>query len=150
MRKKRIAVIFGGRSAEYDVSLQSAVSVLENIDTKKFDIMPVGITRAGDWFHYTGAYDKISNNTWFESGAENVLPVAVSQNRSSKGFLTFSKNRCTLIEADLIFPVLHAKTARTGHCRDCLTWPGNTDCRLRYTILCSVYGQGQSTQTDKP
>lgn len=113
MRKKRIAVIFGGRSAEYDVSLQSAVSVLENIDTKKFDIMPVGITRAGDWFHYTGAYDKISNNTWFESGAENV-PVAVSQNRSSKGFLTFSKNRCTLIEADLIFPVLHGKNGEDG------------------------------------
>ena len=44
MQKKKIAVIFGGNSTEYEVSLQSACSVFENINTDKFDIIPIGIT----------------------------------------------------------------------------------------------------------
>lgn len=48
MNKKRIAVIFGGNSTEYEVSLQSAYSVLKNINTDAFDIFPIGITRSGN------------------------------------------------------------------------------------------------------
>ena len=55
MQKKKIAVIFGGNSTEYEVSLQSAFSVFENINKEKFDIVPIGITRNGDWYHYTVA-----------------------------------------------------------------------------------------------
>ena len=58
MIKKRIAIIFGGNSTEYEVSLQSASAVFENINTKKFDIVPIGITRNGDWYHYTGKKKK--------------------------------------------------------------------------------------------
>ena len=81
MQKKKIAVIFGGNSTEYEVSLQSAFSVFENINKEKFDIVPIGITRNGDWYHYTGKKEKIANNTWFEDN-ENLYSVAVSQNRS--------------------------------------------------------------------
>lgn len=52
MQKKKIAVIFGGNSTEYEVSLQSAFSVFENINKEKFDIVPIGITRNGDWYHF--------------------------------------------------------------------------------------------------
>lgn len=62
MIKKRIAIIFGGNSTEYEVSLQSASAVFENINTKKFDIVPIGITRNGDWYHYTGKKEKIATN----------------------------------------------------------------------------------------
>ena len=62
MQKKKIAVIFGGNSTEYEVSLQSAFSVFENINKEKFDIVPIGITRNGDWYHYTGKKEKIANN----------------------------------------------------------------------------------------
>ena len=81
MQKKKIAIIFGGNSTEYEVSLQSAFSVFENINKEKFDIVPIGITRNGDWYHYTGKKEKIANNTWFEDN-ENLYSVAVSQNRS--------------------------------------------------------------------
>ncbi len=63
MEKKKIAVLFGGHSSEYPVSLQSATAVLSNLDTGKYDIIPIGITRAGDWFRYYGSYDRILNNT---------------------------------------------------------------------------------------
>ena len=94
MKKQKIAVIFGGNSTEYEVSLQSATAVLKNINSERFDILPIGINRAGDWFHYTGKYESIANNTWFENSAENC-PVIVSQNCSQKGFFEFSQNQCT-------------------------------------------------------
>lgn len=53
MQKKKIAIIFGGNSTEYEVSLQSAFSVFENINKEKFDIVPIRY-RNGDWYHYTG------------------------------------------------------------------------------------------------
>lgn len=52
MGKKIIAVIFGGNSTEYEVSLQSASSVFENINKDKFEIVPIGITRNGDWYYH--------------------------------------------------------------------------------------------------
>ena len=113
MKKQKIAVIFGGNSTEYEVSLQSATAVLKNINSERFDILPIGINRAGDWFHYTGKYESIANNTWFENSAENC-PVIVSQNCSQKGFFEFSKNQYTLIEVDLVFPVLHGKNGEDG------------------------------------
>lgn len=93
MQKKKIAVIFGGNSTEYEVSLQSAFSVFENINTNKFDVIPIGITRSGEWYRYTGETEKILNNTWFED-IKNLHPVAVSQNRSvvrvSQGWICFT------------------------------------------------------------
>lgn len=113
MEKKKIAVLFGGCSSEYDVSLQSAAAVLENLDAKKYEPIPIGITRAGDWYHYIGNYKKISKNTWFENRTEN-LPVAVSQNRRERGFLELSEGRYTLMHADLVLPVLHGKHGEDG------------------------------------
>ena len=92
MQKKKIAVIFGGNSTEYEVSLQSASAVFENINTNKFDIIPIGITRSGEWYHYTGEKEKILNNTWFED-SKNLCPVVVSQNRSVKGFLEIASDK---------------------------------------------------------
>ncbi len=113
MDKKRIAVIFGGNSTEYEVSLQSAYSVLKNINTDKFDIIAIGITRSGDWYHYTGKKEKISSNTWLQDH-DNLFPVVVSQSRSKKGFLEFVGERCRVIKADLIFPVLHGRNGEDG------------------------------------
>ena len=50
MKKKlRIGVLFGGRSGEHEVSLLSAASILSAIDKKKYDVVPIGITKAGRW-----------------------------------------------------------------------------------------------------
>jgi len=113
MRKKRIAVIFGGNSTEYEVSLQSAFSVFKNINTDKFDVIPIGITRDGDWYHYTGEKEKISDNTWFEDST-NLHSVIVSQNRSVKGFLEFTSGKYRVVGIDLAFPVLHGKNGEDG------------------------------------
>lgn len=111
--KKKIAVIFGGNSTEYEVSLQSAASVFENINRDKFDVIPIGITRDGDWYHYTGEYCKIPDNTWFED-SQNLLPVAVSPSRNKRCFLEFYEGTYSALCVDLIFPVLHGRNGEDG------------------------------------
>lgn len=113
MQKKRIAVIFGGNSTEYEVSLQSAASVFENVNKDTFDILPIGITRSGDWYHYVGEFEHISNDTWSEN-EKDLHPVVVSQNRSVKGFLKLTEDKYTMLKVDLVFPVLHGKNGEDG------------------------------------
>src|ERR1700758_4276505 len=48
-KKVRVGVLFGGRSGEHEVSLLSAASVLQNIDKKKYEVVPIGITKDGRW-----------------------------------------------------------------------------------------------------
>lgn len=113
MSRKKIAVIFGGNSTEYEVSLQSAFSVFQNINTEKFDIVPIGITRDGEWYLYTGEKENICNNTWFEDN-KNLYPVVASQSRSVKGFLEFNDDTYNVIKVDLVFPILHGKNGEDG------------------------------------
>ena len=45
MKRKRIAVLFGGASSEYEVSLQSAYAVMTHIDKEKYEVLPIGIAQ---------------------------------------------------------------------------------------------------------
>lgn len=113
MCKKTVAVIFGGKSTEYEVSLQSVYSVLENINRRKFDVIPIGITREGKWYHYIGKTEKIADNTWFTND-EEIFPVTVSLESEKKGFLEFSQEQYTFLPVDLVFPVLHGRNGEDG------------------------------------
>ena len=113
MEKKVIAVLFGGNSSEYEVSLQSASSVLENINREKYEVVPIGITRQGDWFHYKGETNKVKDNTWSED-ADNLSPVVVSQNPAMGGIIELGQTENKLIKVDLVFPVLHGKNGEDG------------------------------------
>ncbi len=112
-QKARIAVIFGGCSSEHEVSLQSATAVLENMDTEKYEVIPIGITREGDWYLYTGPIQNIAGSAWEEDKAD-LCPVSVSQSRTAKGFWALSGDRFPFIQVDLIFPVLHGKNGEDG------------------------------------
>lgn len=113
MKKKRIAVIFGGNSTEYEVSLQSAFSVLENLSTEKYYIIPIGITRNGDWYRYNGDYNNIPNNNWIEDIC-NLVPIVVSQNSTLRGIIEFNKEESKITKLDFAFPVLHGKNGEDG------------------------------------
>ena len=80
MEKKRIGIIFGGRSGEHDVSLLSAASVIRAIDKEKFDLFYIGITRQGKWLAVPQVFgrdvdgdhditaDIIENGSWEKPG----------------------------------------------------------------------------------
>ena len=112
MRKKTIAIIFGGCSSEYPVSLQSAYSIISNIDTKRYDTVLVGITMEGSWFRYYGAIDKIQQDTWHKE--DTCIPVMISPNRDHHGMLELRKEGIHYIKIDAAFPVLHGKNGEDG------------------------------------
>lgn len=49
MAKQRIMVLYGGRADEHSISCISTAGVLKAIDTERFDVVPVGITKTGQW-----------------------------------------------------------------------------------------------------
>ncbi len=113
MRKNKIAILFGGCSTEYEVSLQSAAAVLEYINTEEFEVFPIGITRSGDWYHYTGGIAHIAAGTWGDHDTY-LRPIVFSQNRSVHGFLELADGKYTVQYIDLAFPVLHGKNGEDG------------------------------------
>ena len=136
-QKKKIAILFGGASTEYEVSLQSAYSVFEHIDQGKYDVIPIGITREGEWYHYTGEKEKIVDNTWFQDG-KDLCPVVVSPNRSVKGLLELTDERYRVIRIDLAFPVLHGKNGEDGTVQGVFELAGIPviGCNLLSSALC--------------
>ena len=113
MQKKTVAVIFGGYSPEYGVSLQSAFSILTNLDGEKYNIIPIGITKEGEWYRYYGDFENILNDVWYRD-ENNLTGVVISQSRSIHGMLEFRSGVTFAIRIDLAFPVLHGKNGEDG------------------------------------
>ena len=63
MKKLRVAVLFGGRSGEHDVSLMSARSVLGALDPEKYEVTQVGITLDGEWYNGENTLDSFTQGS---------------------------------------------------------------------------------------
>lgn len=137
MSKIAVAVIFGGNSTEYEISLQSAFSVLDNLDPEKFDVIPIGITRDGDWYRYYGSYERLPDNTWMNDPSL-LTPVIISHSRSSKGIIELRPDGNVLTEIDLAFPVLHGKNGEDGTVQGLFELAGITlvGCSALSSALC--------------
>jgi len=114
LKKLRIAVLFGGRSGEHDVSLMSARSVLAALDAKRYEVIQIGISLDGDWL--TGA------NTLeaFEKGNTKDLDRVVPPTEPSHQSLYIARSTKmgdkleTLAGVDVFFPVLHGPFGEDG------------------------------------
>lgn len=112
MKKLKIAVFFGGCSCEYRVSLQSAGAVMRNLDLQKYELFPVGITKGGDWFYFTGDLAGISADTW--QNEKDCIPAAISPDKSGRCLLCFYKDGVQKLPIDVAFPILHGKNGEDG------------------------------------
>ena len=121
MQRKTIAVLFGGCSTEYDVSLQSAAAVIQNIDTK-YHIVLLGITRDGAWYNYDGPVEQIQDNTWMQHSS--CTPAVISPDRQTHGILVMEDGNTTMIRIDAAFPVLHGKNGEDGTLQGLLEMAG--------------------------
>lgn len=111
-KKKRIAVLFGGCSSEYEVSLKSAYSVVQHFNKMRYEMLLIGITRQGDWYLYTGNAEKIIEDTW--KNDKDCTPVVVSPSRKLHGILVFEQNKVRRISLDAALPMLHGKNGEDG------------------------------------
>ncbi len=139
MKKLRVGVLFGGRSGEHEVSLLSAASVLNAIDKKKYEVVPIGITKEGRWLtpahaerllkghipeqpearHLrAGDPEATSAAAVLAKGEGVVVPPIPGANHSA--LVPFETNVADLhpaqspIDVDIIFPVLHGTFGEDG------------------------------------
>ncbi len=114
MKKIRVGIVFGGRSAEHEVSLQSAKNVLEALDRQKYEPVLIGIDREGRWRldeHTRALYDAarpLPNLT-----ADLPREVALVARGEQSRLLDLSDER-ELGKLDVVFPVLHGPYGEDG------------------------------------
>ena len=114
MGKLRVGVIFGGRSAEHEVSLQSAKNIVDALDRERFEPVLIGIDKEGRW-HLNDASDYLLNQ-------EN--PALIALNRSNRELavvpgkaeqqLVETGSRQLLDHVDVIFPIVHGTQGEDG------------------------------------
>lgn len=112
MSKRSVAVVFGGASSEYEVSLRSASFVISGVDRDRYDLTLIGITKRGQWLLYTGPEDAIACDEW--NRPEYVSPAVLPPDPIHHGLLVLEKSGIRTIPLDVVFPVLHGKNGEDG------------------------------------
>jgi D-alanine-D-alanine ligase len=108
-QKLRVAVLFGGRSAEHEVSIQSAKNVYSALRANNYDVVLVGIDKKGKWYKCPDSYlaESSYKNPKMLANNDEVSLVTVG----GKGGLVGGSNA---EEIDVIFPVLHGTYGEDG------------------------------------
>ena len=108
----RVAVVYGGRSSEHAISCVSAGSILRNLDPERFEVVPVGITRAGSWIRedVDPAQLTISDRTLPEVRGHTGTPLALAAE--------------ILAGVDVVFPILHGPYGEDGTIQGLLEMAG--------------------------
>ncbi len=111
--KKKLCVIFGGESPEHDISLKSVTSILNNLNKDKYEIYTIGITKDGRWLLYSGDLSKIESGEW-ERESGSLKPAFISPDASCGGIFVLDNGTYSVIDIDVIFPVLHGEYGEDG------------------------------------
>ena len=111
MEKKRLAILFGGRSAEHEVSVDSANNIYKAIDKAKYEVVIIGIDHKGEWYLYN---KKDLNNLIDPDKKEDYFEkLAVIPGKNDSQFYNLEKNKYEK-KVDVIFPVLHGPYGEDG------------------------------------
>jgi D-alanine-D-alanine ligase len=110
-RARRVAVIFGGKSGEHDVSLASSRSVMAVLKEKGYEVVPVGVTRSGRWLMQGDPHALLSNPTRDATIEEPGMAMA-RQNGSRE--LVPGATGAAFPPIDVVFPVLHGPFGEDG------------------------------------
>jgi D-alanine-D-alanine ligase len=101
--KRKVVILYGGKSGEHEVSLQSAASVINALDKSKFDVIAIGIDKQGRMFQST-INDLMTKDS-------KSIPVKLA---NSKQVPSLFKNGQFFIDADIVFPVVHGPLYEDG------------------------------------
>jgi D-alanine-D-alanine ligase len=107
-KRLRVGILFGGRSGEHEVSLNSAASVIAALDPARYEVVPIGITKDGRWLA--------------GSSAQKLLPdvlregqrVMLGADPNIGALVPLDENRSPALHVDVVFPVLHGTYGEDG------------------------------------
>lgn len=130
MARLRVAIIFGGCSEEYPISVKSAEEVAKHLDLERYEPFYVGITTSGTWRLCEGP-----DAAW-EAG--NCRPAVLSPDRSVHGLLVLEQGQYETIRLDVVLPVLHGKLGEDGAIQGALELSGipYVGCDVQSSALC--------------
>ena len=106
----KVAILFGGISTEHDISCKSADNVINALNGR-FELVLIGITKAGEWFHYTGDAADVTGN-WESHDTEKV--VLVPGGRGQGGFYVVRDGALVRLDVDVALPVMHGQGGEDG------------------------------------
>src|SRR5882672_6541845 len=116
-KKLRIGLIFGGRSGEHEVSIRSARSVIEAMDTSKYEVVPIAITKTGNWLAPAVSAKLLPKGTQqrlFARGlGQSKANVSIIGDPSRKGLARLDPSG-KAEPLDVVFPVLHGTFVEDG------------------------------------
>jgi D-alanine-D-alanine ligase len=133
MNKKTVAVLFGGRSSEHEVSCISARTIISNINRDLYEVVIVGITKEGKWLKVNSIED-ITSGKW-EKG---TVTAVISPDTTQKAVLFLEGNKVNVERIDVVFPVLHGLNGEDGTVQGLLELAG-----IPY-VGCGVVASGVS------
>lgn len=113
-KKTRVAIVFGGKSAEHEVSLQSAKNIVEAIDKEKYEIALIGIDKKGHWYLNDSSKFLLNSNNpkliKLEKASDNL---ALVPGEEANQLINLSNNQ-TIGRVDVVFPILHGPFGEDG------------------------------------
>ncbi|MCK4584082.1 D-alanine--D-alanine ligase [candidate division WOR-3 bacterium] len=112
--KIRVGILFGGKSAEHEVSLQSAKNIIEAIDKKKYEVVLIGIDKKGRWY--------LSDASRFLLHADNPKLIKLNKANDNVAFVPGKKTKQLISltgrrsegRIDVVFPILHGPFGEDG------------------------------------
>ena len=123
--KKTVLCLFGGKSTEYKVSLRSVCTVLDALDTEKYNIVRVGMTEDGVWYHYTGTNEQILADTW-HTDAAHLRRAMLSCSYGDRALYVSGNDEGVFekITIDVVLPVVHGAYCEDGTLQGLLSMTG--------------------------
>lgn len=114
MKKLKVGIIFGGKSAEHEVSLQSAKNIVDAIDKDKYEVVLIGIDKAGKWhLNEPSSYLLNAKNPKLIQLNKSNDNVAIIPGEMDKQFIHAS-NAVYLDQIDVVFPIVHGTLGEDG------------------------------------
>jgi len=124
MRKTRVAVVFGGRSTEHTISCLSAGSVLAHLDRDRFEVVPIGITRAGGWVLGTTDPKALTISGRELPSVDGGQSLVLAGDPTLRELVVTEPGAEALGGVDVVFPVLHGAFGEDGTLQGLLEMAG--------------------------
>ena len=113
-KKIRVAVVYGGRSGEHEISLRSGAFIIENLDRSRFEVIPVSVDKTGRW--------QWNDLKQIEESRSKTLPIfpqspemrLVPQHDGKASLEPIQNGKTSLKDIDVIFPIMHGPLCEDG------------------------------------